>query len=217
MNGGSPEVVARHLLHDGTSPFFTYYRERNPASGVAEIAALPQASLPLAHTVKSHLSNADTAAAARIDSIRAVEVKLGSTNDEPGTYERQAFMARLIGMPNAGQQKLRTCGDVPFGVPALAAVLQANIDTGDPEILLSWSPSVDEPSGEQDVIRYMIWRRQPATAWGDPYLSIPAGLATYSYVDPVVASGETWEYAVASQDCTPTTSGLVQSAAVIIP
>jgi hypothetical protein len=77
---------------------------------------------------------------------------------------------------------------------------------------------VDEASGEKDVIRYVVWRRDPAVLdWGDPYLSIPTGSASYSYLDQDVVSGSTYQYAVAAQDCTPRISSQLTSGAVAVP
>ena len=72
---------------------------------------------------------------------------------------------------------------------------------------LTWPAAADEVGGERDVLRYVIWRRPfGAAVWGDPYRSIPAGNATYLFNDQQVAVGETWEYQLAAQDCTPALS-----------
>ena len=86
---------------------------------------------------------------------------------------------------------------------------------------LRWNAAVDETAGERDVTRYVIFRRLSSDlTWGDPYLSLPpAGTATYLYTDPAatLASGQTYVYGLAAQDCTPTNSSLTQSVPVNIP
>ena len=75
--------------------------------------------------------------------------------------------------------------------------------------VVSWSAAFDETSGEEDVVRYAIFRRElPAVEWGEPYFSIPAGQPSYIYTDSDVAVGSTYEYAIAAQDCTPAMSGM---------
>ena len=83
---------------------------------------------------------------------------------------------------------------------------------------LSWGRAVDEGGGENDVTRYVIWRRPTAVAdWGDPYLSIPGGQSSYTYQDQAVSSGDQLIYALAAQDCTPLLSGIATSSAVNVP
>src|SRR5690606_2099 len=118
-----------------------------------------------------------------------------------------------IRMPNAGQRALQTCGEEPlFGSGVTAAQ-----DGAEPRVIVTWSPSFDETSGEVDIVRYAIFRREiPQVGWGEPYFSIPAGQANYIYTDSDVAVGSTYEYAIAAQDCTPTMSGLRTSPQVLI-
>ena len=79
-----------------------------------------------------------------------------------------------------------------------------------PVVQLDWLPATDESIGEKDVIRYVLYRRSvPNTGiWGDPFLSIPAGAASYTYEDATVQVGGTYQYAHAAQDCTPSLSPL---------
>ena len=150
---------------------------------------------------------------ARIDQIRAVEVSFRSTDGETGSLAQDALVRRLIRMPNAGQAQLRTCGDSPLfssSVAASQAPSEARID-------IAWNRSADEESGEQDVVRYAIYRRISGVAdWGEPIFSVPAGNASYSFSDPSVLPGETYLYAVAAQDCTPSMSPFRSSASVTV-
>lgn len=217
VNGEPAEVVSRNLLQTPGEPFFEYYWIKNPPSAPAHIEEVPVGVLPLIHSAPIHGSTADTGAAARIDSVRAVRVNFTATNGKTGAAERQRSISRLVRIPNAGLSVKRSCGDEPIlGIPLTA--VGVTLGTGEPAVNLSWTQAIDEAGGESDVTRYVIWRRQAAQPdWGEPYLSIPAGQSTYSYQDLDVTSGEKYYYALAAQDCTPTLSGQAQSAMVTVP
>jgi hypothetical protein len=161
---------------------------------------------------------ADTGSSALADSIRAVRVSLRSTNGLTGANERIVEASRLIDMPNAGFSLMQTCGDEPIMGDTLGAEL---VDQGGGSYVarLTWNAAVDEVGGENDVARYVIYRQSLpiGPTWGDPFLSIPAGLPDYLYDDPTVVSLETYQYALAAQDCTPLLSPLEQSGLVIVP
>ena len=53
--------------------------------------------------------------------------------------------------------------------------------------------------------------------WEEPYLSIPAGEDAYIYRDEDLVVGETYEYGLAAQDCTPTLSNMTAAPPVVIP
>lgn len=215
VNDGRPELVARNLLRAGAA-FFTYYRITSPGGAPPGIDSVPAGQLPLAHTAPLHLAPADTGAAARVDSIRAVLVAMTATNGATGSAERRRTLRRLVRMPNAGLAQLKTCGDRPIlGTTLDAEAVSVN---GAPAASLTWGQATDEAGGERDVVRYVLWRRHPTDpSWGDPYLSIPAGNPTYAYQDAAVASGEDYQYALAAQDCTPSLSPLATSGTVTIP
>jgi hypothetical protein len=125
-------------------------------------------------------------------------------------------LTRLVRLPNAGLAVKLTCGDMPLFGSALVAT--PGTAGGAPIVSLSWGAATDETGGEKDVVRYVVWRRLQADPdWGDPYLSIPAGNPTYVYSDASLTSGETYVYAVAAQDCTPSLSPLSISNVVVIP
>jgi hypothetical protein len=116
-------------------------------------------------------------------------------------------------MPNLGRNVVRTCGSAPVFASSVSAAQTAGV----PEVVVSWSRSLDDGGGENDVVRYAIFRRQaPATDWGEPYFSIPAGRSSYTYTDEVVAEGATYSYAIAAQDCTPSMSGLAVSGSITV-
>lgn len=208
VNNLPPELVGRNILQTPGLPFLQYYKLSTPlGGGAASLALVPGGSLPLTHSVKIHLALNDTGPAARIDSLRAVRVNFTSTNGRVGSAERLRTLSRLIRLPNAGLVNKKTCGDppllgtVPVATPGYAA------DGITPIVTLTWNAATDENSGEKDVERYVLWRRLSADPdWGDPYVTIPAGTAPYSYTDAGVAPATAYVYALAAQDCTPTMS-----------
>jgi len=210
-NDGDPQLVASNLLATSGEPFFRYYKESN--TGVDSI--LP-ALLPLFHSEPTHGGPSDTAAVALIDSIRAVRVTLTATNGKEGDRERTALLTRLIRLPNVGFGTLETCGSPPLLGGGIAAVV-VTVE-GAPAVSLSWGKATDEGGGENDVVRYVIYRRLATEAgFDEPFLSIPAGEASYTYVDADVDPGEGYAYALAAQDCTPTLSSMSSSTSVNIP
>jgi hypothetical protein len=218
VNDDTPEVVARNILADPTTPVFRYVRLYAPDAAPVYADTVPSAQIPLAHTVPVHLSPADTAGAAIIDSIRAVRVTLTVTDGNTGAAEHRRTLSRLITLPNAGLATGHACGDEPILGTTLTAAMQVQ-SSGDTVVNLSWGAATDETGGEKDVLRYVIWRRTTSTAdWGDPYLSIPAGATPrYTYADGAIQHGTTYQYELAAQDCSPAFSSLVTSSQVFIP
>ena len=212
VNAGKPEVVARNLLQIPGKPFFDYLMDTAP--GIDTVAA---GLLPLSHTVPIHGSPADTGSAALVDRVRGIAVNLKATNGLLGDLERTSELSRVIGMPNVNTKVLPSCGGTPIlGSIGLTAQLQT--PAGAKYLQVTWSAATDEAGGEQDVLRYVVWRRTGSNPeWGDPYLSIPAGLPSYQYDDHNVSPGESYQYAVAAQDCTPRLSSQVLSTSVTVP
>lgn len=216
VNNQEPELLARNLLQHGDAPFFRYLTRRNFPSAAPALDSIPDDDLPIIHLAHRHGSAADTGRSALADSVRAVRISFGATNGLEGDYERTAEMTRVVRLPNAGLSLIRTCGDEPLLSSALGAVNTVTSD-GRPAVALTWTPSVDEAAGERDVVRYVVWRRAGGVPdWGEPYLSIPAGQASYLFEDSAVEPGS-YQYAIAAQDCTPTLSSLVTSVTVVVP
>lgn len=213
VNAEAPQMVANHLLRSDGEPFFRYMKENSTG-----IDSISDNILPIAHEVATHESPGDTGRAALVDSIRAVRVTMRATNGKEGDRERTSQITRLIRMPNMGFGRLEICGSPPILGTGLDAALGQAPDTGEPMVTLTWVKATDEAGGEKDIVRYVIWRREPGlTDWEEPYLSIPAGEASYIYVDADLEPGKTYEYALATQDCTPTLSPLVFSTPISIP
>jgi hypothetical protein len=119
-------------------------------------------------------------------------------------------------MPNAGLGVFGTCGDPPIlGTPITAVVEPLPLGAGN-GVRLTWNPATDETGGEQDVVRYVVYRQAGAMTpdWGDPLFSIPAGLPSYSFLDQTVEAGTSYTYALAGQDCTPSLSSIAISVIV---
>ncbi|MFC1662457.1 hypothetical protein ACFL3S_13555, partial [Gemmatimonadota bacterium] len=116
-----------------------------------------------------------------------------------------------------GFQTIQVCGSRPILGGGISVAL-VTLPEGEPAVDLSWNQATDEGGGESDVVRYVIYRRETSSSdWGDPYLSIPAGKASYSYQDANVEAGAVYKYGLAAQDCTPSLSSIAASPAVPIP
>jgi prepilin-type N-terminal cleavage/methylation domain-containing protein len=217
VNRDRPELVARNLMQVGSLPFFEYFRVQQPPSAPLQVVQVPTGSLPLSHSVPIHGSVADTAAFAVIDSVRGLRINFTTNNGREGTDERVRTLTKMIRIPNAGLAVKLSCGDEPILGTTLVAVPDTLVD-GSWVARLTWGAATDELAGEQDVARYVLWRRPAASiTWGDPYLSVPAGDTTYVYEDLNVQSGVQYLYALAAQDCTPSLSSMVTSAVVAVP
>lgn len=215
VNNADPEVVTRNVLESESAPFFRYLRKKDFASAASIIDSIPDSQLPVRHWFPMHGLPADTGSSALADSIRAVRVSFRTSNGIVGDQERISEVSRIITFPNAGLGTFSTCGDEPIlGQPI--GVKNVNQGSGDWAIQLDWLPATDETQGELDVVRYVIYRQSAiiTSDWGDPYLSIPAGQTSYTYVDQAVESGELYQYALSAQDCTPSLSDLERSSLI---
>lgn len=212
VNAEEPQLVARNLLQVDGEPFFRYMKK-----GETGVDSIDASLLPLAHEIPIHESRADTGSASLVDSIRAVRLTLAATNGKEGELERTSEVTRLVLMPNMGFGMLEICGSPPILGTGLSAT-PGIAPTGEPTVTLSWGRATDEAGGENDIVRYVVWRREPGLSeWDEPYLSIPAGEDSYIYVDSDLTEGKTYQYALATQDCTPTLSPLTVSPTVTIP
>jgi len=214
VNAGVPETLARGLLRSGSAPFFEYFRGVRAADGFPAFTAVPSNQLPLVHRAPLHLSARDTGALARIDSVQAVRFRFTASNGFTGADERRLPRSDFVWLRNGGLARQRTCGAVPIFDSTVNVALRS-LD-GSPAVRVRWNAAVDESAGEEDVIRYVLWRTAPDNALADPLLSIPAGAASYEYLDTSVQIGDVWSYAVAAQDCTPNLSPTRGSATITV-
>lgn len=216
VNARPPETLMRNVLAPAVGNFFRYYYLNVPVSGDPTVDTLPTAWGSLTHSAAQHGVVPDTGALARIDLLRAIEVRYRVTNGRSGTDERIRSSTALLPMPNAGVKKLQTCGDFPIFGQVVSALWSPLLTP--PAINVTWAASVDETAGESDVIRYVIWRRIGAAgSWGDPMASIPSGSPPYAFKDPDVVPATSYQYAVSAQDCTPSLSSKSTSVLVVVP
>ncbi len=216
VNRQPPEVVAAGLRRAGSTPFFRYWRDPSRYTGGTALDTVPTAWLPLAKTVarRGVAPDTGTAASARIDAVRAVEV---TYETRPPVNGRRDVVRFTVPLPNTAMpRQSRACGRAPAAPAALAAAWDA--DSG--AVLLAWGKALDDGGGEGDAVRYVLWRRVAgAPAWPEPLatVSVVAATTTYRLRDAGAARGVTYQYALAVQDCTPNLSGMVTSGTVAVP
>jgi len=212
VNALAPTLVARGIVKDArdTVPFLTYFTQDT----LNRLVPIVRSRLPLYH-VKVHGDVADTGSSGATDSIRAVRVHITmAARDQRTGKDNLRTVESLVRLMNAGLLDRTTCGQPPYGVPTPSVVAAS----APKQVTIGWSRSSDETTGEKDVERYAIFRRlSSAAAFGDPITSIPAGQATYSFVDTNVIAGNTYVYGIAAQDCSPQLSGVSASVAITIP
>lgn len=217
VNNSPPDIVARNLLAFPGRDFFEWLR----TDSAGNLVAVPGASLPLTHANPVHGSLSDTSLGAagakrpNIDSIRALRVNLYATNGQSGAREVRRWLVTTIRIPNAGLTKQRSCGDAPIFAGSVGANFTGTPDA--PVVTVSWNHAVDEGGGENDVERYLIYRRTASGAFADALQVVPAGQSSYTYADPSVANDSSYVYGVTALDCTPLESSLATSGTVTIP
>lgn len=215
-NARPAKVVAKGIVVNPGDTVFQYFK----ADSSGTLHAVPIASLPLIHFAAMHGSAADTGTSSWTDSLREVKVTLVSVYHDPRTgKDVTRKMQSIVHLMNAGLIHRSTCGQPPIAVAVTATLTPADgITVMQPFVTIAWSPSVDDGSGENDVERYAIYRRlSSATTFDEPLTSVPAGSASYSFVDSDLQSGQSWIYGVAAQDCTPSSSSIGTAPAVVIP
>ena len=142
---------------------------------------------------------------------------LAATDGREAEAERISRVTRIVRMPNMGFGRQDRCGSNPSLGIGLSASLNLS-DVGRTRVDLAWERSRDDGQGENDIVRYVIWRRLAgAVDWEEPLFSIPAGKARYIYRDADLVAGETYEYALAAQDCTPALSSHAVAPRIKIP
>lgn len=213
VNNSTPHVVARGIQYAPGDTVFRYFRV-TPADTLAPV---PMASLPLYHWAPAHQSVADTGAYALIDSIRAVRVTINAVFHDPHSGDALRPLTTMIRLLNTGLNPRTSCGQTPGGVTVSFTTSAAGASA--PFVQLAWGRSNDDGQGENDVYRYILYRRpSTATAFSNqPYASVPAGLSSYTFTDNSVSHGDRWIYGVAAQDCTPSASTPGSTSIVNVP
>lgn len=221
-NRMAPEILLRGVRRRAGLPFFRYWYDPSRYGAVnASLDTVPRAWLPLAKTVAARGTAPDTgiAASARIDQVRAVEVNYEVVSQSAGRV-RSSLVNYIVPLPNTLRPRLRRiCGRVPIFGRSVSAQWRNAAGSDPAGIELEWDAAVDQGAGENDVVRYVIWRREVGEpTWGDPHNTIGATSATdYTWRDAGVEPGRRYEYAVAVQDCTPNVSTFSTSNAVLVP
>lgn len=201
VNNGPIVVVTRGIELPAGQPLFKYTRVDTLG---AQIALLP-AQLPMYWT--NPVS----------DSIRTVEITVRSVyhdwNLAGDTTSYKRSVQSKTRMMNMGLVGRRTCGDVPLDPGSVNAVY-SNIVT--PKVTITWTPSIDENTGEKDVERYVIYRDTLLTGFTQPIDLV--GKGSIQFEDFTLPSpGTVVRYGVAAQDCSPTEGSIVSAPTVVIP
>lgn len=201
VNNGPIVVVTRGIELPAGQPLFRYTRVDTLGAQIP----VPPAQLPMYWT--NPVS----------DSIRTVEITVRSVfhdwNLAGDTTSYKRSVQSKTRMMNMGLVGRRTCGDVPLDPGSVTAVY-SNIVT--PKVTISWTPSIDENSGEKDVERYVIYRDTLLTGFTQPVDLV--GKGSIQYEDFALPSpGTSVRYGVAAQDCSPTEGSIVAAPLVLIP
>ena len=222
VNARPPEMVARNLLPYPGRPFLEYFvHPRTLPVPPATRDSLVQANvagsgvaLPIRHLAAIHGSPTDSVGdpsnSYLADSVKAVRINIRVSNGLAGANRRVRDFSTMTSMPNNGLVQVKTCGTSPL-LTGLLTVTQPG-GPGTP-MQLAWAASIDEAAGEGDVTQYNLYRRQLPNPALELLTTIPAGQPNYVYPDNGVTATETYQWAVAAQDCTPAESPMLQATA----
>jgi prepilin-type N-terminal cleavage/methylation domain-containing protein len=211
VNDLTSTLVAKGLIVPPGQRVFRYF----VMDSLGRSTEISPTRLPLIHRAVVHGANDDTAGSALTDSIRSVRVRLTSIYSDARGDSAVRSVEGSIRLLNSGLTRFSSCGEPPLGAAIAAA--QGIDASGQRFVRLLWVPSVDETGGERDVERYALFKRPAgSTDWGEPFTSIPAGLANYSFDDFAVSPLESWEYGLISQDCTPASSSISSIGPIVI-
>ncbi len=212
LNALTATAVARNILPDSLGrPFFEYLRV-----SAGNLITVPSASLPLKRReLVTGITLADSVAYQLPDSVRAIRLNFRVTNGKTGAEERRWAVSTVVRVPNNGLPQPIVCGRTPLAPAAFNAVPDTIPGSG--LVTLDWTPSPDQVGGENDVRLYLVFRRLdtiPAVDW-ELMANVRADTTTlYNFPVTSNTSGQEYEFAVASQDCTPAVSSLLVDDAV---
>lgn len=213
VNATPPELIARGLRPYPGRNFFEYWYDHTPPSGVTASLPLPVNRLPVRHSAPTHGSSADVGASALADSITLVRVSFIATTGGLSVVDTatRAFSS-MVQLPNNGLQITRTCGNTPSAPGSFSGNSPA---TG--RMYVTWPPSNDDGNGERDVIGYNLYiRRVGDTVW-NTWLSQSAGHVNYSLRVGGLIPGQTYNFGIRAQDCTPRESNMLTFTATVQP
>jgi hypothetical protein len=202
VNDGPIVVVTKGIELPTGTPLFRYTQIDTLGAQVV----IPTAQLPILWTNP------------RSDSIRTVEVTVRSVyhdwNLSGDTTSYRRMVQSKTRLMNMGLVARRTCGDVPLDPSGITAVY-SNI-AGTPKVTITWTPSIDENTGEKDVERYVVYRDTLLTGFTEPIDLVGKGVVQYEDFT-LPSPGTQVKYGVAAQDCSPSESGIVPAAIITIP
>jgi type II secretory pathway pseudopilin PulG len=204
-NDRTASAVSTGIYVAPGTAFFQYFKIDHITGALDSI---PNATLPLFHSVAQHATVADTGAASLIDSLRAVSMNVVGMYKDPTSGIVYRTVSTLTKLLNVGLLNRATCGFPPLPIPAAPD-----------SVTITWAASPDQNGGEQSVQRYLVYR-QPVggTTWGDPAADVAAGQTTYEWVDPGFAAMHgAWHYSVIAQDCSPSNSTITLSNTITLP
>lgn len=115
VSGERPVAILRNVLPYPGRPFFQYYY-RKPADNAKPSTHLPVPAnwLPLRHGPVKHGAVADTGLAARIDTLRAVEISYTISNGKVGPGERLQRYSNIVPLVDLSRKKSKICEREPF-------------------------------------------------------------------------------------------------------
>jgi hypothetical protein len=205
VNDGPITVVARGIRVPSGQAMFTYTRLMS--TGV--VSAVSAGTLPVFWDQVNSFA----------DSIRTVTLSVRGVfhgydlQNKAKKYERA--VNSQTSLANIGLSQRGSCGDIPLnpGTPAAALVNIGGVD----RIQLAFNKSNDETSGENDVDRYAIFRREVGLTFGEPVAVVGKSGGPYLFEDFDLQPGLSFEYGVAAQDCSPANSTVLVSNQVAHP
>jgi prepilin-type N-terminal cleavage/methylation domain-containing protein len=214
VNALAPTLVARGIVKDSRDsvPMLTYFT----ADTLGALVAVAKNKLPIIHA-KVHGTAADTGRRALTDSIRVVRVHFLTAARDPRTgKDALRTVEAYVRLMNSGLLEHTSCGQPPYGATSVTATSSPATDVVK-RVTVKWTRSSDDGGGERDIQRYAIYRRSSTAAtFGDPFASIPASSAAYSFSDGQVVPDSTYVYGVVAQDCTPLLSSMAVSSPVTV-
>jgi prepilin-type N-terminal cleavage/methylation domain-containing protein len=215
VNNLASKVVAKGIIVPAGQNFFQYMHPNN-LGGLDSIRA---ANLPIYHSAPIHGSPADTGKSALTDSIRVIRMTVTGLYNDPDKGPIMKTVVSSTKLLNAGMSRSSVCGDKPISVTT--ATVAVTGWSGPPwkpaKVTVSWNSSLDQDAGEKDVERYMIFKKQTASAdWGNPIADIAASQANYTLDDTSLSSGS-WVYGVIAQDCSPANSAVTSTGVINVP
>ncbi|MEP7067196.1 MAG: prepilin-type N-terminal cleavage/methylation domain-containing protein [Gemmatimonadota bacterium] len=216
VNNLTPKVVAKGIIVPYGQNFFQYMCP----NGLGGLDSIRAAKLPIYHLAPVHGSPADTGNSALTDSIRVIRMTVTGIYNDPEKGAILKTVQSSTKLLNVGMSRSTVCGDKPIAVTnATAKVTQIGPGPLNKplKVTLTWNSSLDQDGGERDVARYLIFKKDVASAdWGSPIANLAASVNNYTLDDTTLPTGS-WVWGVVAQDCSPNNSDVTSTGAVNVP